>query len=83
MAKKAVAKPETEGLEPIAVQLDALAVEAAKLDDKASKAIARAAKSCRWFEAQRATRLRRVGSLVATMKEKGLSDSEIVAALTR
>jgi hypothetical protein len=41
------------------------------------------AKSARWADNLRMNRVKRVGSLVKKMKEKGLSDSEIVARLIR
>lgn len=87
MAKKATTPttPATVSeLEAIAVKLDALATEAGALgEDNVSAAIGRAAKSARWFDKQRANRRKRVGSLVTSMKAKGLSDAEIVAALTK
>ena len=67
----------------IAVKLDALATEAEGLQEERVVAICkRAAKSARWSDKLRAARLKRVGGIVAGMKAKGLSDSEIVARLT-
>lgn len=81
---KAAAPVETSELEAVAAKLDAMSAEVAGLgEEQVAKSIANAAKSARWFDKQRQNRVRRVGGLVASMKAKGLSDSEIVAALTK
>jgi hypothetical protein len=70
-------------LETLAVKLDGLAQEATALgEDAVVKSITTAAKSCRWADKQRQNRLKRVGTIVQTLKEKGLSADEIVARLT-
>ena len=70
-------------LEEMAVRLDAMSKEAAAIgEDQVAKAIGNAAKSARWFDKQRQNRVKRVGSLVTTLKAKGLSDSEIIARLS-
>jgi hypothetical protein len=74
---------EATDLEAFAAKLDALAAEAeAAGEELLSKKIANAAKSARHSTKQKAVRLKKVGGVVAAMKAKGLSDAEIVAALT-
>jgi hypothetical protein len=82
MAKQT--KSEVSDLEALAVKLDQLKAEATELsEERVAKSIGNAAKSARWFDKQRQTRLKRVGGMVQAMKAKGLSAEEIVAQLTR
>jgi hypothetical protein len=83
MAKASTKTAEVSPLEALAVRLEAMAKEAADLgEERVVKSIGNAAKSCRWFDKQRAVRLKRVGSIVARLKAKGLTAEEIVAKLT-
>jgi hypothetical protein len=66
------------------VKLEELAAEATAIgEERVVKSIGNAVKSARWADKQKAFRFKRVGSLVAQLKEKGLSGKEIVAQLTR
>jgi hypothetical protein len=81
--KSATEKP-NDGLESLATRLEAMATEATELgEDRPAKAITKAAKSCRSAMQQRAARFKKVGSLVANLKAKGMTAEQIVAELTR
>ena len=82
-AKQKPEPPTTPELEAMASQLDKLAEQATTLGEEVvAKRCRWAAKSARHANKQRANRLKRVGNMVAGMKEKGLSDTEIIARLT-
>jgi hypothetical protein len=83
-AEQSAMEKANEGLESLASRLDAMATEATELgEDRPAKAITKAAKSCRSAMQQRASRFKKVGSLVSNLKAKGLTDAQIVAELTR
>jgi hypothetical protein len=82
-AEKAAEKVNAD-LESLAVRLDSMATEANELgEERAVKAITKAAKSVRAANKQRAARFKKVGSIVDSLKAKGLTDAQIVAELTR
>ena len=67
----------------LAAKLDGLAQEAAALGEAVvAKKVERAAKSARHAAKVRATRLKKVGGLVAALKAQGLTAEQIVARLT-
>jgi hypothetical protein len=71
-------------LEKLAQQLQNLADEASEAGEaKVAKSIGYSVKSARFALKQRTVRAKRVGTLVTAMKAKGMSDSEIVAELSR
>jgi hypothetical protein len=83
MAKKEATEEKVSELEALAVKLEALVEEATMLgEDRVAKSIGNAVKSARAADKQRTAKVKRVGSLISTMKSKGLSDAEIVAQLT-
>jgi hypothetical protein len=81
MAKKEEGK--MSELEALAAKLESLAEEATTIgEDRVSKSIANAVKSCQWAEKQRGVRLKKVGGIVASLKSKGFTAEQIVARLT-